>query len=189
MALTQEKADRNRTTLPQRKNKPTAAELMAQQAAAAQQEAPVVSWLPPKDEAPEPAPTSEPTANIVTGEAASKDKQKPEGQEAGRKKKKATKNGMILKSFYCSETVFDQLSELAEYRSILKVKGGKNNRGQNIGAGTLINEAATEYLEKHMDELNQYRQLMQPVKDAISWTYTSTAPDGTTTTERHGREE
>lgn len=183
MALTQEQTDRNRITLPQRKKKPTAAELMAQQAAAAQQEAPVVSWLPPKDEAPEPAPTSEPTANTVTGEAASKDKQEPEGQEAGRKKKKPTKNGMVLKSFYCNESVFDQLAELAGYRSI--ARGVKNGRGQNIGAGTLINEAATEYLERHMDELNQYRQLMQPVKDAISWTYTSTTPDGTTTTEKH----
>lgn len=187
MALTQEQADHNRTTLPQRKNKPTAAELMAQQAAAAQQEAPVVSWLPPKDETQENAPTSEPTTNTVTGEAASKDKQEPEEQETGKKKKKPTKNGMVLKSFYCDEAIFNQLAELAEYRSILR--GKKNSRGQNIGAGTLINEAATEYLKRHLGELNQYRQLMQPVKDAVSWTYTTTAPDGTIITEDHGGEE
>lgn len=97
------------------------------------------------------------------------------------------KNKKKLKSFYCTETVFDQLAELAQYRSI--GLGKKNSRNQPIGAGTLIDIAAAEYLERHMDELNQWRQLMQPVKNGIPWTYTTTAPDGTIVTENHGREE
>ena len=40
----------------------------------------------------------------------------------------------VLKSFYCTESVFNQLAELAGYRSI--GAGVKNRRGQNIGAGT-----------------------------------------------------
>lgn len=139
-----------------RTKKPTAAELMAQQAEAAQQEAEQMEAATPID------------THIAATEE----------QAEGKK---------VLKSFYCTESVFNQLAELAGYRSI--GAGVKNRRGQNIGAGTLINEAATEYLERHMDELNQWRQLMQPVKNGIPWTYTSTAPDGTTTTERHGREE
>ena len=135
-----------------RTKKPTAAELMAQQAEAAQQE----------------AATMEAATPIDTHIAAT------EEQAEGKK---------VLKSFYCTESVFKQLAELAQYRSI--GLGKKNSRNQPIGAGTLINEAATEYLERHMDELNQWRQLMQPVKNGIPWTYTSTAPDGTTTTEKH----
>lgn len=138
-----------------RTKKPTAAELMAQQAEAAQQE----------------AATMEAATPIDTHIAAT------EEQAEGKK---------VLKSFYCTESVFNQLAELAGYRSI--GAGVKNRRGQNIGAGTLINEAATEYLERHMDELNQWRQLMQPVKNGIPWTYTTTAPDGTTITENHGSE-
>lgn len=136
-----------------RTKKPTAAELMAQQAEAAQMEAATMEAASPID-----------THIEVTEE-----------QAEGKK---------VLKSFYCNESVFNQLAELAGYRSI--AGGAKNSRGQNIGAGTLINEAATEYLERHMDELNQWRQLMQPVKNGIPWTYTTTAPDGTVTTEKHG---
>ena len=162
----------------------TKAEQMAAQAAAAQA-APVLDYLTTTT----PEPTEQEATSPVNVDKAHGAEQNAnaEEQETGKKKKKATKNGMVLKSFYCSETVFDQLSELAGYRSI--IKGKKNNRGQNIGAGTLINEAATEYLEKHMDELNQWRQLMQPVKNGIPWTYTTTAPDGTIVTENHGDEE
>lgn len=127
-----------------RKKKPTAAELMAQQAEAVQQE----------------AATMEAATAIESHVTAS------EEQAEGKK---------VLKSFYCTESVFNQLAELAGYRSI--GAGVKNKRGQNIGAGTLINEAATEYLERHMNELNQWRQLMQPVKDGIPWTYTGDTPD------------
>lgn len=134
-----------------RTKKPTTAELMAQQAEAAQQEAVTMEAATPID------------THIAATE-----------EQANQKKK--------LKSIWISESVYEQLLELAGYRSI--GAGVKNRRGQNIGAGTLINEAATEYLERHMDELNQWRQLMQPVKDGISWTYTSTTPNGTTV-EKH----
>lgn len=121
-----------------RTKKPTAAELMAQQAEAVQQE-------------------------VVQQEAATPiDTHIAATEEQAKAKKK-------LKSFYCTETVFDQLAELAQYRSI--GLGKKNSRNQPIGAGTLIDEAASEYLAKHMDELNQWRQLMKPVKDGIPWTY------------------
>lgn len=158
----------------------TKAEQMAAQAAAAQA-APALDYINTTTT----EPTEQEAASPVNVDKAQGAEQNAntEEQETGKKKKKATKNGMVLKSFYCSETVFDQLSELAGYRGI--IKGEKNSRGQNIGAGTLINEAATEYLERHMDELNQWRQLMQPVKNGITWTYTSTAPDGTVTTETH----
>ena len=139
-----------------RKKKPTAAELMTQQAEAAQMEAATIETASPID-----------THIAVTEE-----------QAEGKK---------VLKSFYCTEHVFNQLAELAGYRSI--GAGAKNRRGQNIGAGTLINEAATEYLERHMDELNQWRQLMQPVKNGIPWTYTTTTQDESTITEEHGADE
>lgn len=139
MALTQDQADYNRI---KKKKKPTAAELMAQQAEAAQQQA--------EQEAANPIGT-----HIEATE-----------EQAESKK--------VLKSFYCTESVFNQLAELAGYMSI--GAGVKNRRGQNIGAGTLIDIAAREYLERHMDELNQWRQLMQPVKNSgISWTYTDTS--------------
>lgn len=164
----------------------TRAEQMKAQAAAAQA-APALDYI--TQTAPEPTEQEKTESASLVNADNEPDKKNNTDSDKTKGKKKPTKNGMVLKSFYCNESVFNQLAELAEYRSILKVKGGKNNRGQNIGAGTLLNKAATEYLERHMDELNQYRQLMQPVKDAISWTYTTTAPDGTIVTENHGDEE
>ena len=162
----------------------TKAEQMAAQAAAAQA-APALDYINTTTMEPTEKEAASPV-NVDKAQGAEQNANTKE-QETGKKKKKATKNGMVLKSFYCSETVFDQLSELAGYRSI--IEGKKNGRGQNIGAGTLINKAATEYLERHMDELNQWRQLMQPVKNGIPWTYTTTAPDGTIVTENYGGEE
>lgn len=120
MALTQEQADNNRID-PTRKKKPSNAELMAQQAAAAQQE---------------PAPAI--NTYMETTE-----------EQASEKKK--------LVSFYCNEAIYEQLATLARYRSLMS--GIKNSRGQNIGAGTLINQAATEYVEAHADELRKWKAL------------------------------
>lgn len=162
-------------------SKPTKTERMTARAEVVQA-APVLDYITPT------------TPDLTEQEAASPasvdnepEKKNTDPEEQTKGKKKPTKNGMVLKSFYCNESVFNQLAELAGYRSI--IKGKKNSRGQNIGAGTLINKAATEYLERHMDELNQWRQLMQPVKNGIPWTYTTTAPDGTIVTENHGGEE
>lgn len=104
-----------------RTKKPSAAELMAQQAAAAQQE---------------PAPA----INSYT-EATE--------EQASEKKK--------LVSFYCNEAVYEQLADLARFRALMS--GKKNSRGQNIGAGTLINQAAAEYVIAHADELKRWKAL------------------------------
>lgn len=106
-----------------RTNKPTAAELMAQQAEAAQQE-----------------PQAAIDSYITQGGTTDPD-------EALKGKKK-------LRSFYCDEYVYAKLSKLARYRAVNS--GQKNERGQGIGAGTLINESAAEYLERHMTELQQW---------------------------------
>ena len=88
----------------------TAAERMAAQAAAAQQEpAAIDSYITATEE-----------------------------QTKGKKK---------LVSFYCDPAVYEQLQQLARYRAVNS--GTKNERGQGIGAGTLINEAATEYVKNH----------------------------------------
>ena len=70
--------------------------------------------------------------------------------------KEPKKKNKVLKSAYMTAAVYDALSELAMYRAFYK--GERNARNQPTGAGTLINEAATEYLKQHMDELNEYRQ-------------------------------
>ena len=79
--------------------------------------------------------------------------QTPPEPEPEKPKKKKTK---VLKSAYMTAAVYDALSELAMFRAFYN--GERNARNQPTGAGTLINEAATEYLKQHMDELNEYRQ-------------------------------
>ena len=71
-------------------------------------------------------------------------------------KKPPKKKRKHLRSAYLDDEVYEQLAELAEYRSFFKKE--RNARNQPVGYGTLLNEAATEYLERHMDELNAYRQ-------------------------------
>ena len=64
-----------------------------------------------------------------------------------------------LKSYYANLAVFDALQELARYRS--RYTGEKNGRGQDIGAGSLIDIAAAEYLKRNWDELLQWRAYEQ----------------------------
>jgi hypothetical protein len=65
--------------------KQTTAEKLAEQAAAAQQTPPVLSWLQQPEEAPEPAPTTEPTVDTEKPEAASKGQQEPTTDTGKRK--------------------------------------------------------------------------------------------------------
>ena len=65
-----------------------------------------------------------------------------------------------LRSFYCSESTFEALSDLARFRSMM---GEKNSKGQAIGAGTLIDEAAAEYVERHRAELEKWREIFASI--------------------------
>lgn len=67
-----------------------------------------------------------------------------------------------LHSVYISRDVFDGLSELARYRSA--VLGAKNGRGQNIGAGTIIDEAARMYFDAHKAELDNWREIFAKIE-------------------------
>ena len=52
---------------------------------------------------------------------------------------------------------------MARFRSLFL--GQKNSRGQFIGSGTLIDEAVVKYAEEHKEELNQYRKMLEVVKE------------------------
>lgn len=144
--------------------KQTTAEKLAEQAAAAQQTPPVLSWLQQPEEAPEPAPeptpTTEPTIDTEKPEAASKGQQEPttdtgkkedDPAPTEKKKRKVTKGGKILVSCYINESDYEQLEKLARNRAI--VAGEKNTRGQGIGASTIVCEAVAEYVQAHKQEI------------------------------------
>lgn len=65
-------------------------------------------------------------------------------------------------SAYIDADALSVLEELARYRGMFL--GMKNNRGQAVGAGTLINEAVVKYVEMYTDEVNQYRKAIQALK-------------------------
>ena len=144
--------------------KKTPTETMTEQAVAAQQTPPVISWLPQQEEAPEPAPeptpTTDPTVDTEKPEAASKGQQEPttdtgkkedDPAPTEKKKRKVTKGGKILVSCYINESDYEQLEKLARNRAI--VAGEKNTRGQGIGASTIVCEAVAEYVQAHKQEI------------------------------------
>lgn len=59
-------------------------------------------------------------------------------------------------SFYIEPSLYEQMQTLARFRA---ATGEKNRQGQAVGAGSLINEAIAEYLERNRDELEQWEQL------------------------------
>ena len=67
-----------------------------------------------------------------------------------------------LYSVYISCDVLDGLSELARYRSAFL--GVKNGRGQSVGAGTLIDEAARMYFDAHKAELDNWREIFANIE-------------------------
>lgn len=67
-----------------------------------------------------------------------------------------------LFAVYISRDVLDGLSELAKYRSA--VCGAKNGRGQSVGTGTLIDEAARMYFNAHKEELEKWRKIFSEIE-------------------------
>lgn len=59
-------------------------------------------------------------------------------------------------SFYIQPSLYEQMQTLARFRA---ASGEKNKQGQAVGAGSLINEAIAEYLERNKEELEQWEQL------------------------------
>lgn len=151
MSLTQEQANYNRIDLT-RKKKPSNAELMAQQAAAAQQEPEVIDTYITHPEKPKPQKPEQKQEN---------DEEKNEGKKKG-KKKTSTGKGKTLRSFYCDDIVYEKLQKLARYRAVNS--GDTNGQGQGIGAGTLINEAAAQYVKQHEEELRQWEMFERATK-------------------------
>lgn len=115
-----------------------------------------IDLIPPKKKKPNAAERMAAQAAAAQQEPAAIDSYitAPEEQEKPRKK---------LVSFYCDQTVYEQLQQLARYRAVNS--GTKNERGQGIGAGTLINEAATEYAKNHAEELRKWKLFEQATKN------------------------
>lgn len=125
--------------------KPSRAEELKAKAIAA------ASYLPQIDE-PEQI-TQEEAPEADTTQTTGNDNQTQNENDDNKPPKKKRKH---LRSAYLDDEVYEQLAELAEYRSFFKKE--RNSRNQPVGYGTLLNEAAVEFLERHMDELNTYRQ-------------------------------
>jgi hypothetical protein len=74
------------------------------------------------------------------------------------KKKHADADRKTLRSAYISDRVWNDLNSIAQYRAFV---GEKNSRGQPIGVGTLLNIAATEYVQRHKEDANKWAEMLQ----------------------------
>lgn len=74
------------------------------------------------------------------------------------KKSRKTKNGKQLISVYLTVANYQILQEYAGY---LASNGATNDLNQRLGAGTLIDEAIQEYINRHMKEIEKWREYME----------------------------
>ena len=88
------------------------------------------------------------------------EEQQPTKQPTKKRKKvtEETKTGKKLISVYLT---VDNYKILQEYARYLANNGETNDLNQRLGAGTLIDEAIQEYINRHMKEIEEWREYMK----------------------------
>lgn len=82
----------------------------------------------------------------------------PAPKKGKKKATEETKNGKKLISVYLT---VDNYKILQEYAGYLASNGATNDLNQRLGAGTLIDEAIQEYINRHMKEIEKWREYME----------------------------
>lgn len=95
--------------------------------------------------------------------AASKPKSAAEGMiktKAGEEEEKPNKTAISL---FIEPELYESVKALASYRA---AQGERNKQGQPMSAGSVINEAISEYVQARKCELETWRVLMQKIKES-----------------------